>query len=141
MRPMRVDRRFFDTDVLVYAFIGDRRSQRALTLLEKGGAIGVQNLNEFANVARNKLKKDWNWIHEALDRIRFLCPTVVPMDVRLHRKGIAIADRLQLNIFDALVVAAAREQGCETLWSEDMQDGMVVDALLTIRNPFTNQPG
>jgi predicted nucleic acid-binding protein len=39
-------------------------------------------------------------------------------------------------VFDGLVVAAALEAGCATLWSEDMQDGLVVDERLTIRNPF-----
>jgi predicted nucleic acid-binding protein len=48
--------RFFDTNVLIYAFaVGDRRSARAEALLAEGGVIGVQVLNEFTNVVRRKL--------------------------------------------------------------------------------------
>ncbi|WP_252263399.1 hypothetical protein [Paracidobacterium acidisoli] len=39
------------------------------------------------------------------------------------------------QIYDALVIAAALEAGCTTLYSEDMQDGQKIDGL-TIRNPF-----
>lgn len=40
-----------------------------------------------------------------------------------------------LAFYDALIVAAAIEGGCDTLWSEDMQHGRVIGGL-TIRNPF-----
>ena len=42
------DRRFFDTNVLVYAFAADDpRSARAEALIADGGVIGIQVLNEF----------------------------------------------------------------------------------------------
>lgn len=44
--------------------------------------------------------------------------------------------RYALSWFDSLIVAAAIETGCETLLTEDMQDGLVVDGTLTIVNPF-----
>lgn len=128
---------FLDTNVLVYAFSSDPRSRQALALLKGGNTIGVQNLNEFTNVAAGKLKKDWSWIHEALERIRFLCETIVPLDMSLHDHGVAISERYKLHIYDALIVAAALKQRCEVLWSEDMHDGLIIEGLLTIRNPFT----
>jgi predicted nucleic acid-binding protein len=41
------------------------------------------------------------------------------------------------HIYDALIVASALEAECTTLYSEDLQDGQVIDGPLTIRNPFT----
>jgi predicted nucleic acid-binding protein len=41
------------------------------------------------------------------------------------------------QIYDALILAAALEEGCDTLYSEDMQDGQSVGAV-TIRNPFAD---
>ena len=38
--------------------------------------------------------------------------------------------------FDSLVVASALENNCTLLWSEDMQDGLVVDKVLTVKSPF-----
>ena len=54
------DRRFFDTNILIYAFAADDpRSARAEGLIADGGVIGVQVLNEFTNVTRRKLRWDW----------------------------------------------------------------------------------
>jgi predicted nucleic acid-binding protein len=47
-----------------------------------------------------------------------------------------IAEKYGYGIYDALVAAAALEAGCETLYSEDLQDGQVINRRLTIRNPF-----
>jgi len=35
-----------------------------------------------------------------------------------------------------MIVAAALETSCNTLWSEDMQDGLLVEGRLRIVNPF-----
>ena len=52
-----------------------------------------------------------------------------------------IAERHGWNIYDALVVAAALQAGCTTLYSEDLQDGQIIDQKLTIRNPFVRSSG
>ncbi len=46
-----------------------------------------------------------------------------------------IAERFGFRIYDSVILAAAIEAGCTTMFSEDMQDGQTV-AGLTIRNPF-----
>jgi predicted nucleic acid-binding protein len=35
-----------------------------------------------------------------------------------------------------MIIASALHAGCDTLWSEDMQDGMVIEESLRIANPF-----
>jgi predicted nucleic acid-binding protein len=50
--------------------------------------------------------------------------------------ALKIAEDRGYGIYDALVIAAALEAGCTTLYSEDLQDGQVLDGKLTIRNPF-----
>jgi predicted nucleic acid-binding protein len=127
---------FVDTNILVYAFTDDPRCTRAQELLGRGCIISVQVLNEFTNVARRKLRMDWTEVREALDSVRIICPTVVPMDVEIHEDAVAIAERHRLSIYDALIAASALYADCATLWSEDMQDGMVVDGRLQVRNPF-----
>jgi predicted nucleic acid-binding protein len=129
-------RAFFDTNILVYAFSLDPRAGRARALLREGGLIGVQTLNEFANVARNRLKLSWAELDLALSQIRFLCEVGVPVDLALHEAALSIARRYTLSLFDSLILAAALRADCDTLWSEDMHDGLVVDGRLTVRNPF-----
>ena len=127
---------FLDTNVLIYAFTDDPRNQKAQELLGKGCVIGVQVLNEFTNVARRKLGMTWEELREALSSILIVCPTVLPMDLEVHSDALAIAERYGFRIFDALMIASAHRSGCEILWSEDMQDGMVIDGRLHIANPF-----
>lgn len=38
-----------------------------------------------------------------------------------------------------MIVAAALSNDCETLWSEDMHEGLVVDGRLRIASPFQGQ--
>lgn len=127
---------FLDTNVLIYAFTDHSRSHKAQELLARGCTIGVQVLNEFTNVARRKLKMNWGEVGDALSSIRILCPTVVPMDLDILDEALVIAERHGLQIFDALMVASAKHCGCDVLWSEDMQDGMIIDDRLQIIDPF-----
>jgi len=50
--------------------------------------------------------------------------------------ALRIAEQYSYGIYDALIAAAALEAGCVTLYSEDFQDGQIIDGQLTIRNPF-----
>ena len=135
---MTVD--FLDSNVLVYAFSDDPRAAAAQALLERGCAISVQGLNEFANVARRKLGKSWEELRGDLAAIREVCRTVVPIGLDTHEAALRLAERHGFAMFDALMVAAALQAGSATLWSEDMQDGMVIDGTLRIANPF-HEPG
>jgi predicted nucleic acid-binding protein len=134
------DRVFFDTHVLVYV-VGqsDERTALAEALLAAGGVVSVQILNEWAAVARKKMGLTWEEIEEALAAIRVLCPSLVPITIETHEAGLRIAAQYQFHIYDALVAAAALEAECTTLYSEDLQDGQVIDGRLTIRNPFTTE--
>ena len=127
---------FLDTNVLVYAFTANPRAATAQALLERGCVIGVQGLNEFANVARRKLGMTWQEMRDALRAIRALCPTIVSMDVETHDDALRIAERYGYAIFDALIIASAVRTDCHTLWSEDIQHDLVIDERLRIANPF-----
>lgn len=128
--------RFVDTNVLLYLISGDdTKAARAEALLQEGGiTISVQVLNEFANVARRKAGFSWTEVDAALQAVRQLVE-VVPVDIALHERGLAIARRWQTSLYDAMIVAAALNAGCGTLFSEDMQDGQLIDGM-RIRNPF-----
>ena len=130
---------FLDGNVLVYAFTTDKRAAAAQALLQDRPAISVQGLNEFANVARRKLGMGWQEIRDAVVALRTLCSTVLALDVAAHDEALRIAERYGYSIFDALVIASALQAGSETLWSEDMQDGMVIDGRLRIVNPFRKE--
>lgn len=129
------DRCFVDTNVLLYLIGPDeRKATRAEEVLVEGAWISVQVLNEFANVARRKHSLDWDELEQTLAGIASCCH-VAALDQAVHRRGLAVARRYRLSVYDAMIVAAALEARCTRLWSEDLQHGQVLDGL-TILNPF-----
>lgn len=128
--------RFVDTNVLLYLASGDdQKADRAEAVLAQGGTISVQVLSEIANVLRRKMRMSWPDTHVFLDMIRALM-TVDPVTQGTHETGLRISERYGLSIYDAMIVSAALMAGCDTLMSEDMQDGLVIDDRLRIVNPL-----
>ena len=127
---------FLDSNILVYAYSDDSRAGIAQSICERPHTLSIQSLNEFANVARRKLRHNWDEITENLIAIVDLAESIVPLSFDLHQTGIALADRYKLQVYDGMIVAAALEAGCDTFYSEDMHDGLVIEDCLTIRNPF-----
>jgi predicted nucleic acid-binding protein len=127
---------FFDTNILVYAFAADDpRSATAEALIAGGGVIGVQVLNEFTNVTRRKLRWQWDQIEASLAVIDDLLGPVAALTTPIHSRAVVLARDHGLPVYDALIVAAALEAGCRTLYSEDLQHGQKFGTL-TVENPF-----
>ena len=126
---------FLDTIVVLYLLDDGPKADRAEALLARGGTISVQVLNEALVNCRRKAGMDWDEAGAFLAGLRQLC-RVVPLTERTHDLGRAVGARYRLSVWDAMIVASALEAGCETLLSEDMQDGLVVEGVLTLRNPF-----
>jgi predicted nucleic acid-binding protein len=131
---------FFDTNVLVYTITDDARGDVARSRLSDGGVISAQVLNEFVRVARKKLRLDWAIIEAALAELRALVNDVRPVALSTHEFAVSLARRDGFDIYDALILAAAIEAGCETLFSEDFQHGRRFGDC-TIVNPFLSGSG
>jgi predicted nucleic acid-binding protein len=132
---------FFDTNVLLYALVPDpklkrdARTEMSEDLLANGGVVSVQVLNEFSDVASRKLGKSWSEIAELLEGIEVLCGTAVPLTAQVQKAAVRISGRHRFRIYDSLILAAAIESKCDVLFSEDLQDGQVIEGL-RIENPF-----
>ena len=131
---------FFDTNILVYAATSDAKRQIANECLGRRGLASVQVLNEFVHVARRKLGHDWPHIEFALGLFRASLDDVVPLTLNTHAGAVALAREHGLSFYDALIVAAALEAGCDTLYTEDMQHGRKCGGLVII-NPFSEAAG
>ncbi|MGE0668926.1 MAG: PIN domain-containing protein [Sphingomonadales bacterium] len=127
---------FADTNILIYAVLDQgSKVEAAQSVLAAGPVISVQVLNEFAAVSRGKFAKSWSEIEEALDIVRTLVRTILPLTIETHDAAMSIAARYKLRVYDAMIVAAAAGAGCSILLSEDMQHGQVIDGV-RIANPF-----
>lgn len=127
---------FIDTNVLVYLASGvHTKADRAEALVGDGGTISVQVLNELTNVARRKMRLSWPDTRAFLAPLRELL-AVRPLSIEIHERGLTLGARYNLSTYDAMIVASALDADCDVLWSEDMQDGLVIDRRLRIANPF-----
>lgn len=128
---------FFDSNVVLYLLSEDKTvSNRCESLIENGGVISVQVLNECVNLMLRKLSMDHAEIDEFLSAIKRICE-VVPLSIDTHESALSLISRYNFSWYDALIVSSALEHSCQVLWSEDMQDGLQVNQTLTIKNPFT----
>ncbi|MBP6010749.1 MAG: PIN domain-containing protein [Alphaproteobacteria bacterium] len=126
---------FIDTNVVVYLLSADRvKAERAEKLIAGGGMVSVQVLNEFAAVARRKAKLDWQDIRDVLTAVRANC-TVAPLTMEVHERALKIAETTNLHIYDATIIAAAAENNCKTVYSEDLGHNQVIEGV-RITNPF-----
>ena len=126
---------FFDSNTLVYLIQFESEKQvRANELIEVGGIISVQVLNEFVNVARRKLKLPWDGILGTLSMVRD-CLEVVPLTLDIHDRALTIARTEKFRIYDCNIIAAAELSGCDVLYTEDLSHGQRIGGL-TICNPF-----
>jgi predicted nucleic acid-binding protein len=130
-----VSQPFLDSNVVLYLLSGDAtKADQAQALLEAGGVISVQVLNEVTSICLRKLKMPWPEVDALLLAVKAACE-VMPLTVASHEKAVELAKRFQLSFYDANIVASALLSGATVLLSEDMHSGMQIDGLF-IQNPF-----
>ena len=126
---------FIDSNVVLYLLSGDAsKADKAQALLAAGAVISVQVLNEVTSVCLRKLKMPWHEIDALLMAVKAACE-VQPLTVATHDKAVELAKRFNLSFYDANIVASALISGASTLLSEDMHDGLQMDALV-LKHPF-----
>jgi len=128
-------RPFFDTNIIVYLMSGEvEKAATAEALLARGGVVSVQVLNEFVSVARRKIALSWAETGEVLEALKANLE-VVPVTRSVHERAVELAAAHGVHIYDANIVAAAIESGCDLIFSEDFQHGRSF-ASVRIENPF-----
>lgn len=133
---------FVDANVLVYAFDASAGSKHtaARGLLERlwetgVGCVSVQVLQEFFVTVTRKVAKPLS-VDEAADRIReFALWKVFAPTADDVLGAIEIQKHATIGFWDAMVVRAAAESGCDLLWTEDLNDGQLLRGV-RVRNPF-----
>ena len=129
---------FLDSNVVLYLLSADeKKADSAEKLLKTKPVISVQVLSEVTHVCRRKLKMAWDEIGRFLELVRAFCK-VVPLTEAIHDQARLIAERHRLSFYDACIVAAAMTAGCRTLFSEDMNNGQILEDNLMIRDPFAD---
>ena len=130
---------FIDSNVLIYWTDDSTRADVVEQLLASDACISIQVLNEFTNVLFKKRALSIKQIQKWCDTLLEVCE-VHELSVKTHSLALQLMAKYKLSFYDANIVSAAGLAGCDVLYSEDMQDGLIVrfpdKTTLSIRNPF-----
>lgn len=127
---------FVDTNVVLYTIGKDARKQAiARDILAERPVVSVQVINEAVNVCLRRFAFTRERAYAFADILMRRTDTR-PLDEATIRKSAEIAIRYRFSNWDSLIIASALLANCDTLYSEDMQHGQIIDGVLTIVNPF-----
>lgn len=129
-----------DSNIWIYAFVtnpSDERHQKAqqFVLGLDRPKINSQIIRETCiNLIRKARRSESDLRQFMLD----WCATceIVHTPVTQYVLASELREKHAFSYWDSLIVAAALDAGCTTLYSEDMQHGQRVLDQLTIVNPF-----
>ena len=129
---------FLDTNILLYAASSAKDEQakriKARELLAMdGGGLSVQVQAEFYVNATGKFKLPHDQVVRVVESLEPY--PVQPITEGVFWAALQLKERYQLSYWDAAIIAAARELGCQTVYSEDLNDGQVYAGVRVI-NPF-----
>lgn len=135
-----MSRVFLDTNILVYCFdLRDPQKQAKAHELVRSiirrqeGVISTQVLQEFAYVAQAKLRHSIDQVLQEMTVLESF--EMVQVTPKIIRQGVELLQQHKIHFWDAIVLASARESKCDTLYSEDFQNGGIYDNLLVV-NPL-----
>lgn len=135
-----VSRYFLDSNIWIYA-LSDDDSEKAAKARELARKLKGQIFfsSQVANETCLNLKKKSSMTEVEIRRLLtsfFLNHNYVEMSERALVGASELRQRHSFSYWDSLVVMAASNANADILYSEDMQNGFVLDNRLRIVNPF-----
>ena len=129
---------FVDSNVILYLFTdAEDKKYKAYDILVNSPTISIQVLNEVSNILFKKYELTGKEIKEhiefLLDFVNVSLITISTINLALDLK-----DKYKYSYYDSLIIATAIENNCSILYTEDLQDGQVIEGKLKIINPFIN---
>lgn len=128
-----------DSNVWLYAFIDQNEPLKQVAarqlIRQTAPIVSTQILNEVCYNLLRKAKFSEQQINRVI-RSFYARSVVVAVDRTIMIDAADLRSRYSFSFWDGLIVAAALGANCSVLYSEDMQDGLLVEARLRITNPF-----
>jgi predicted nucleic acid-binding protein len=126
-----------DTNILLYAlddFYADKQSI-SINIIADKPSFCSQSLSEFTNVCLKRWKFPKSRVAEIIKTYLQQC-TYIPVSELVILLSFEIMTKYNFQLFDSMIVASALETGCSILYTEDMNDGQLIEKQLKIVNPF-----
>ena len=132
------DKIFIDTNILLYAYSTEKNKQEiAQNIINTNNNIYIskQVINETINILIKKFKLNIKDIINVVKKLEkeFI---ILDFDIQTQLNALKLKQNYNLQFYDALIVSTALKNSCTILYSEDMQDKLVIEKKLKIINPF-----
>ena len=126
---------FLDTNIFAYTFDAKApaKARKATQLVRQAadtgqGIVSYQVVQEFFNVALRRFLEPMNVAEAEQYLITVFRPLLaVHSSPALYVEALRIAGKHRIRWYDSLIVAAALESQCETLYTEDLQHGWKIE--------------
>jgi predicted nucleic acid-binding protein len=134
---------FIDTNIFVYSFDpkAPAKAKRSLQIIREAantgeGIISYQVVQEFFHVALRRFSNPMTVAEAEQYLITVLRPLLaVHSSPAIYYQALGIMEKHRVSWYDSLIIAAALEGGCASLYSEDFQHGQKIESL-RVENPF-----
>ena len=129
---------FLDTNILIYTYSTTEPTKQSIArnlVTSNQIFISTQVLQELANVLNMKFKVDWVQVSQVL----LECSNnfqILNNNEFVISDACRVADKYKYSFYDSLIISAALQANCNTLYSEDMTHNHLLDGSLRILNPF-----
>jgi len=130
---------FIDSNLWIYLYSDEGKSAIISKVINQHFdhiIISTQVLGECFNVLTKKKIKTLEEVKEIIDDIASIAE-VSGIDKFSVAKAFEIHTQYKYSYYDSLIIASALENDCTILYTEDLQNGQVIDDKLTILNPFS----
>ncbi len=132
---------FVDSNIWLYLLLqdDDKKYKIAEEYLEKNNLnstfiITYQIVNEVSNnLLRNGFSEEK--IRENIDFLYKLC-TLQEFTKEIITTASFVREKYSFSFWDSILISSVLFAKCNTFASEDMQNGLIVDSTLTIKNIF-----
>jgi predicted nucleic acid-binding protein len=137
MKQMTMSKISVDTNILVYLLDKNLviKSTTAANLVDSNPLISAQVVSEFLNVSKRLLKIPKLTLLKMCNEVFKNC-IIIPTTQETLDMAEELIVKYDLQLFDSIIVTAALQANCTTLYSEDMHHGLVINGTLTVINPF-----
>jgi len=126
-----------DSNILIYNHSLDHEKKRLIArdFFKENPVVSSQVISEYLNVMKRNFKMQKLELMQLCSLWLEKC-SIQPVILSTIKLSQELIGKYDFQVFDGIVVAAALEADCDILYSEDMQNGQIIENMLKIVNPF-----
>jgi predicted nucleic acid-binding protein len=133
---------FYDTNIFIYLYADNEPEKQTICkhIINTAGEciVSTQILNEVNNVLIKRWKLPTTTVKNIQTDIRRICE-VIYINEKIIDDAVVLNERYGFSYYDCLMLASALDYKCDTMYTEDMNDGQIINGTLKIINPFNRR--